>query len=115
MVKTIGDRRKSQRFDLRLPLRYRVSQKGTEARWNTGVTRDISKDGVVFKTRQPLPVGGHIELRIDWPAHQQSAYPVDLQITGFVVRNGNGRAAMRISSHRFLVQSTAETQLSKTA
>src|SRR5579864_2465230 len=86
-VKTIGDRRKSPRFDLRLPLRYRVSQKGVENRWSTGITRDMSKDGVVFKTRHPLPVGGHIELRIDWPARYQSIYPIDLQVTGFIIRN----------------------------
>ena len=114
-MKTIGDRRKSPRFDLRLPLRYRVSQKGVENRWSTGITRDMSKDGVVFKTRHPLPVGGHIELRIDWPARYQSIYPIDLQVTGFIIRNEHGRAAVRISSHRFLVQDAQPVELFKTA
>ena len=115
MATAIGDRRKSARFDLRLPLRYRVSQKGVENRWSSGITRDMSKDGVVFKSRHPLPVGGHVELRIDWPARYESTYPIDLQLTGFVIRNDQGRTAVRISSHRFLVQTTQRVELSKTA
>jgi PilZ domain len=115
MVRMIGDRRKSPRFDIRLPLRYRLSQRGVENRWNTGITRDMSKDGVVFKTRHPLPVGGHLEVRIDWPARYRSVHPVDLHLTGFIVRSGNGRAAVHISSHRFLVQEAQEAELYKTA
>ncbi|PWU10417.1 MAG: hypothetical protein C5B51_04250 [Terriglobia bacterium] len=115
MTRLIGERRSSPRFDLHLPLRYRLSQKGTQNRWNSGMTRDMSKDGVVFKTRHPLPVGGHVEMRIDWPARYQSVYPVDLQLTGFVMRSDDGKTAVRISSHRFLVRSASESELSKTA
>lgn len=109
-----GDRRKSARFDVRLALRYRLSQKGIENRWCAGVTRDMSKDGLVFKSRRPLPVGSHVEVRIDWPVPYHAIYPMDLQITGFVVRNEHGRSAVRISSHRFLIHSEAES-LVKTA
>ena len=114
------ERRQSPRFDVRLPLRYRLSEKGGDGRWHTGITRDMSKDGVGFKTRRPLPVGCHIELRIDWPARFDSIYPIDLQATGFVVRSDNNRAAVRISSHRFLMHHVetmpeAEAELSATA
>ena len=114
------ERRLSPRFDVRLPLRYRLSEKGGDGRWHTGITRDMSKDGVGFKTRRALPVGCHIELRIDWPARFDSLYPIDLQATGFVVRSDSARAAVRISSHRFVMQraeSLAETEaeLSATA
>jgi len=115
MVATISERRGSPRFDLRLPLRYRLSQKAVESHWNSAITRDMSKDGVVFKTRHPLPVGSHIEIRVEWPARYQSVYPIDLQLTGFVIRNGHGRTAVRISSHRFLVQATEQAEFSKTA
>ena len=120
-MKTIAEeRRQSPRFEVRLPLRYRLSEKGGDGRWHTGITRDMSKDGVAFKTRRPLPVGCHIELRIDWPARFDSLYPIDLQATGFVVRNDVNRAAVRISSHRFLLQrveaiAEPETELSATA
>lgn len=108
------ERRKSPRFDLRLTLRYRLSQKDGESRWNTGITRDMSKDGVGFKARKPLPVGAHIELRIDWPALYDAQYPIDLQATGFVIRSDSQRTAVRISSHRFLTHTT-EAELSKIA
>jgi len=101
------ERRQSPRFEVRLPLRYRLSEKGGDGRWHTGITRDMSKDGVGFKTRRPLPLGCHIELRIDWPARFDSLYPIDLQATGFVVRSDSTRAAVRISSHRFLMQNVA--------
>ncbi len=110
MDKVAGDRRRSKRFNLRLTLRYRLSEKGGQQRWNTGVTRDISKDGVVFKTRHPLPVGAHLEMHFDWPARYAAIYPVDLQATGFVLRNDGGRTAVRISSHRFLVKLAAAAE-----
>jgi hypothetical protein len=116
MMRIADDRRESPRFDIRLTLRYRLSQKGDgDGRWQTGVTRDMSKEGVSFKTRRPLPVGCHIELRIDWPARPEAADPVDLQATGFVVRSDPNRTAVRISSHRFLINAVKTAELSKTA
>jgi PilZ domain len=116
MKRIAEERRESPRFDLRLTLRYRLSQKGEgEDRWQTGVTRDMSKNGVGFKARRPLPVGCHIELRIDWPARYNADYPVDLQATGFVIRSDQHRTAVRISSHRFLVNNADNAELSKTA
>ncbi|HLI84007.1 MAG TPA: PilZ domain-containing protein [Bryobacteraceae bacterium] len=117
MERNSEERRESPRFDVRLTLRYRLSQKGeADSRWQTGVTRDMSKGGVGFKTKRPLPVGSHIELRIDWPARHESAEPVDLQATGFVVRSDQNRTAVRISSHRFVASNSAEPlELTKTA
>jgi c-di-GMP-binding flagellar brake protein YcgR len=117
MEHMIGNRRQVQRFNLRLNLRYRVSEKGIEHRWSSGTTRDLSREGLGIKPRRALSVGSHIEIRIDWPARYESVHPVELQITGFVIRSENGRAAVRISSHRFLVQQDGvdAQQLGKTA
>lgn len=101
MESNTGDRRHSRRFNVRLTLRYRVSERGSEQRWNTAITRDMSRDGVIFKTRRTLPVGAHLEMRFDWPVRYDSTYPVALQATGFVMRSAEGRTAVRISSHRF--------------
>ena len=111
-----SNRRLSRRYGLRLALRYRLSEKGVEHRWCSGMTRDMSRDGVLFRTRRPLPIGSHIEIRVDWPARYESVHPVDLQITGFVVRSEHGRTAVRINSHRFLVDlAHGPAALSKTA
>jgi PilZ domain len=113
MDSTMDNRRRVQRFNLRLGLRYRLSEKGVEHRWSTGTTKDLSREGLGIKPRRALPVGSHIEIRIDWPARYESVRPVELQITGFVIRSENGRAAVRISSHRFIVHDGEP--LSKTA
>ena len=106
MQKTAEDRRRSTRFGVHLTLRYRQSEKGVQHRWSNGVTRDMSKDGVAFKSGHPLPVGSHVELRIDWPVRQEANRPIDLQATGFVVWSGSGETAVRISSHKFRVHHT---------
>jgi len=97
------ERRSNARFDLRLPLRYRVSQKGATPYSGTGLTHDLSVQGIAFRCRKPLPVGAHIELLVDWPAKHGDLYPIELQATGFVMRSVNGRTAVRMTSHRLRV------------
>ncbi len=103
MPPSARERRRSTRFGVQLTLRYRQSEKGVQHRWSSGVTRDMSRDGVAFKSNHVLPVGSHVELRIDWPIRQEAERPIDLQATGFVVWSDSGETAVRISSHRFRV------------
>jgi hypothetical protein len=100
---TIIERRGHLRFDLRLPLRYRVSQKGAAPYTGTGITQDLSVNGISFRCRKPLPVGAHVELLVDWPAKHADLYPVELQVTGFILRSTSGKTAVRMTSHRLRV------------
>jgi len=110
MVKAVADRRLNQRYSIHLPIHFRVSQKGATSRWGSGVTSDISSNGVSFRCRRPLPVGSHVEMVIDWPAQYADGHPIDLQATGFVVRSSATRAAVRMTSRRFRIEmSTAQT------
>ncbi|HEY1338345.1 MAG TPA: hypothetical protein VGF59_12580 [Bryobacteraceae bacterium] len=88
---------------MRLPLRYRVAQKGVIDRMGTGMTYEMGANGLSFRCRKPLPVGAHIDAVIDWPARYEDIHPVDLQVTGFVVRSDAGRTAVRLTSRRFRV------------
>ena len=97
------ERRSNPRFDLRLPLRYRVSQKGIAPYTGTGLTQDLSVHGISFRCRKPLPVGAHIELLVDWPAKYGDLYPIELHVTGFILRSINGRSAIKMTSHRLRV------------
>jgi len=99
----VEDRRKNRRFAIRLPVRYRLSRRGAESQWRTGITHDMSKGGLVFGSRRPLPVGSHVELQIDWPASAECVCRVNLQVTGFVMRSGRGRTAVRIGAHHFVM------------
>ncbi len=103
MKSTNIERRLKARYDLRLPLRYRISQRGTAAYTGTGLTQDMSIEGVSFRCRKPLPIGSHIELLVDWPAKYGDRHSLELQVTGFVLRSVNGRTAVRMTSHRLRV------------
>jgi hypothetical protein len=104
MKRTIVERRATKRYELRFPLRYRISQKkGVPLFAGISLTLDLSASGIAFRCRRPLPVGSHIELLVDWPAKYRGTDPIELHVTGFVVRSGNGRTAVSITSHRLRV------------
>ena len=109
------ERRTGRRYDLRLPIHYRISQKGGVPRSGTGMTCDISTGGLSFRCRRPLNPGAHIEIVVNWPAKFGDLYPIDLQITGFVVRSDGNRTAVRLTSHRFRVDSIAEVPIQVSA
>jgi len=103
MSKIAENRRGNGRYDLRLPLHYRVSIKGETARAGSGTTCDISASGLSFRCRKPLPVGAHIEILIEWPAKYRDIDPMSLLVTGFIVRCDSGRVAVRMTSRKFKI------------
>ena len=103
-----SERRATRRYELHLPIHYRVSQKGVVARWGAGVTREMSTSGLSFRSRKPIPIGSHVEMIVDWPAKYGEEQPIDLQLTGFVVRSDNNRTAVRVTSRRFRINSQFE-------
>lgn len=109
------ERRRTRRFHIRMSLHYRVSQKGAVTRSGSGLTVDMSTDGVSFRCRKPLPEGAHIEIAIDWPARYGDVYPIDLLVTGFVVRSDHGRTAVRMTSRRFRISSQPAEPIRATA
>ena len=108
MDRTAQERRETKRYELHLPIHYRVSQKGSVARWGTGITREISTTGLSFRTRKPLPIGSHVEMIVDWPAKYSEDQPIDLQLTGFIVRSDSHRTAVRVTSRRFRINPELE-------
>jgi hypothetical protein len=103
MHRLTTERRSNPRYGLRLPLFYRVAQRGEPEISGAGLTLDISTHGISFRCRKPLPLGIHIEVSVEWPARYRDDRPIELLGTGFVVRSDHGRAAMRMTSHRLLV------------
>lgn len=109
------DRRGNRRYELRLPIHYRVAEKGTMPRTGSGNTCELSTTGLSFRSRKPLPVGAHIELVVEWPSKYGDIYPIDLQITGFIVRSQGGRIGVRVTSRKFRVDSAAAQPYRATA
>jgi hypothetical protein len=112
---TATDRRVNRRYDLRLPLHYRVAQKGRMPCAGSGTTCDLSTAGLSFRCRRPLPTGSHIELMVDWPSKFADLYPIELQLTGFIVRSHNGKIGVRVTSRKFRVDSACAEPYRATA
>ena len=101
---TAFERRKSRRYLLRLPINYRVSERGGLPYSGSGTTCDMSTAGLSFRCRRALPLGSHIELLVAWPSRHEDVYPIELQITGFIVRAEGGKTGVRVTSHKFRVE-----------
>jgi len=103
------ERRINRRYDIRLSLHYRISQEGYAPRSGTGMTFDLGAYGVGFRSRRPLPVGARIVMSIAWPAKYAGIYPIDLLVTGLVLRSGPGRTAVRVTSRKLRTDMSANT------
>lgn len=109
------DRRRNRRYELRLHLHYQVSEKGAVSRTGSGNTCDLSSSGLSFRCRRPLPVGAHIEMGVEWPSKYGDLYPIELQVTGFIVRSVGGKIGVRIASIKFRVDAVLEQPYRATA
>src|SRR6185369_2974600 len=112
---TSTDRRRNRRYELRLPIHYRVAEKGAAPSTGAGTTCDLSSTGLSFRCRRTLPVGAHIELTVEWPSKYGDLYPIELLVTGFVVRSIGGRIGVRVASRKFRVGSVLEQPYRATA
>ena len=102
------DRRKCERYPLTVPIRYRVAQRHAPPLTGGGTTFDMSPAGVSFLCRDTLPVGSHIEMMAQWPVRRAGRRPLELRMTGFVVRSNESGAAVRVTSHRLCDDEAAE-------
>src|ERR1035437_747365 len=108
----VSERREKRRFVVAHTIRFRLSAKQPTSRWASGTIQDMSSGGVSFRCRRPLPLGGHLELIVDWPAPLDDPRLVSLHAWGFVLRTTRAKAAVRITSHRFhIVEWPAESAI----
>ncbi len=78
----VGTRR-ATRFPVRLVLRYRrvgVSQ------WHSGLTENISRSGILFRTRAPLEPSTPVELVLVLPGHVAGEPESRIRCEGRIVR-----------------------------
>ncbi len=98
----MGDRRTGRRFEMKLKLRYRLLGGGLTLYEGSGVTTDMSRAGVSFRTTGWLPQGVAIELRIEWPIALRGRHPQELHMMGHVVRSEAGEVGVRTTWHEFV-------------
>jgi hypothetical protein len=96
-----GDRRQDRRYTLTLDLRWRLVRRRKVLESGSGRTLDLSSSGALFDAGQPLPVGLNVELSIAWPALLHNIAPMQLAVSGRIVRAAGGRVAVRVLQHEF--------------
>jgi hypothetical protein len=79
----IGGCRRAQRFPVRFTVSYRTS--GDEG-WYEGVTDNISKSGLLFRTEHILAPNTPIELRFLLPVTISDEPPAEIVCRGRIVR-----------------------------
>jgi hypothetical protein len=96
-----GDRRYDRRYGLALQLRWKLVRRRKVLDTGTGVTVDLSSGGILFDAGRQLPVGLNVDLSISWPALLHNVAPMQLAVSGRVVRANGGRTAIHMTQHEF--------------
>jgi hypothetical protein len=101
----VSDRRSSPRYPIDAALQYRFVL-NRKAVTGTGGTVNLSTDGVLFQTANPLPRGVPIELSIAWPARLDNLVGLNLHVTGKTVRTEGSFTAVIFRRHEFRTRGT---------
>jgi PilZ domain len=110
-----GDRREDRRYDLRLDLRWKLIRRRRLLDSGSGTSVDLSSGGVMFDAGRPLPVGLNVELSIVWPVLLQNTAPLQLIVSGRIMRVAGTCAAIQMVQHEFRTIAQAAESRSATS
>lgn len=96
-----GDRRQDRRYVIHLELRWKLIRRKRILDTGTGRTLDLSSGGMLIETGRQLPVGLNIELSLAWPVKLHNVAPMQLVVSGRIVRSIGQRAAIQMVQHEF--------------
>lgn len=74
---------RAQRFNLQLPLKYRLLG---EPEWRKGTTENISRSGVLFRAEEVVQPNSHVEINLVLPAEISGLAAAEVVCRGEVVR-----------------------------
>lgn len=96
-----GDRRSDRRYELRLEVRWKLIRRRRVLETGTGETINFSSGGVLFQAERTMPVGLNVELSIGWPVLLHNVAPLQLVVSGKIVRSSGNRTAIQMTQHEF--------------
>ena len=96
-----GDRRQDRRYALHLDCRWKLIRRRRVLDSGTGNTIDLSSGGVQFDAGRHLPEGLNVELSIHWPVLLHNVAPLQLVVSGRIVRARGRMIAVRSIQHEF--------------
>ncbi len=80
---------RATRFDLHLPLKYRLVG---ESGWREGTTENISRSGMLFQAEEPIPANALLEINLVLPAEIAGLSAAEVVCRGEVVRTVKSEA-----------------------
>lgn len=87
-----------RRYPIQSPLQYRMRG---ERVWHSGISRNISETGILFKGEGALSNGAHFEARLTLPMESSQHGQISITFQAMVVRDaGDGEWAARIFARR---------------
>jgi PilZ domain len=96
-----GDRRFDRRYQLQLELRWKLIRRKKVQDTGAGRTIDLSSGGILFDAARPLPVGLNVELSISWPVLLHNVAPMQLVVSGRIIRTNGVHVAVQVTQHEF--------------
>lgn len=101
-----GDRRQDRRYRIHLDLRWKLIRRRRVLDSGAGQTVDLSSGGILFDAGRQLPVGLNVELSISWPVLLRNEAPMQLIVSGRIVRAGENCIAVAMAQHEFRTSGT---------
>jgi len=101
-----GNRRLGKRYAVQLPLLWKLIRRRKLLMSGAGDTIDLSSTGIMFDAGRPLPSGLDVELSITWPVLLNDESPMQLAVSGRIVRCNGNTVALRIVQHEFRTVAT---------
>ena len=96
-----GDRRADRRYGIHLDVKWKLIRRRRVLDAGMGQTLDLSSGGLLFDPGRHLPEGLNVELSITWPVLLHNVAPLQLVVTGRIVRCHGQRVAVRTVQHEF--------------
>jgi hypothetical protein len=108
-----GDRRHDRRYRIHLDLRWKLIRRRRVLDTGVGQTVDLSSGGILFDPGRQLPVGLNVELAIAWPVLLRNEAPMQLLVSGRIVRTVQNRIAVAMTQHEFRTAGAPADQRAK--
>lgn len=87
-----------RRYQIESPLQFRMRG---ERVWHSGISKDISETGILFKVEVELSNGAHFEARLTLPMEANQDGQISITFQAKVIRcHGDGIWAARIFARR---------------
>ena len=98
---SVAERRARCRYPVELAVR--CSEKGS-SEISVGTTRNMNSQGVSFKVNRMFAKGSELKLSVSWPFLLENSLPLQLVLSGPVIRTDGDGAVLKIHRYEFRIR-----------